>query len=58
MTTERVHYNCVCDEGVSLRCSNRGCNNEIEPEGTVVITPDGSVYCSESCAPVVERASF
>jgi hypothetical protein len=51
MTTERVHYNCICDEGVALRCSNPICGNEIQPEGLLVITPDGSVYCSESCAP-------
>jgi hypothetical protein len=57
MSTERVHYSCVCDEDVSLRCSNRGCGNEISPEGTLVITPDGSVYCSESCVDVVAAAS-
>jgi hypothetical protein len=56
MSTARVHYNCVCDEGVSLRCSNRGCGSEINPEGTLVITPDGSVYCSEGCVQAVAAA--
>jgi hypothetical protein len=50
MTIERVHYNCVCDEGISLRCANEGCGRDIEPEGLLVITPDGTVYCSEGCA--------
>jgi hypothetical protein len=57
MTSERVHYNCVCDEAVSMRCTNDGCRREIEPGATLVVTPDGSVYCSEDCAPLVGTLS-
>jgi hypothetical protein len=51
MTSERIHYTCVCDEGVSLRCANQECETEIEPGKTIVVTADGGVYCSEACTP-------
>jgi hypothetical protein len=50
MMRESVRYNCVCDEGVSLQCANHECRREILPEATLVITPDGTVYCSDLCA--------
>jgi hypothetical protein len=49
LEVETVHYNCVCDESVSLRCSNGGCSREVAPDDTLVVTPSGSVFCSESC---------
>lgn len=48
--SESVYYNCVCDEAVPLYCGNRGCSNQIVPDSTMVVTPEGSVYCSEACA--------
>jgi hypothetical protein len=51
MSTERVHYNVVCDDNVSLRCAN--CGNDLPPEQTIVITEDGTVYCSETCAEAI-----
>jgi hypothetical protein len=56
MKLERVHYNCVCDEPVALRCSNTGCGRALPPDVTVVVTPDGTVYCSEGCALVAVPA--
>jgi hypothetical protein len=47
-----VHYNCVCDEEVSLRCSNTECGRDIQPDGAMVVTPDGTVFCSKECAGV------
>lgn len=46
---QRVNYNCVCDEYVALQCSNEGCSNEIRPDASMVVTPEGAVFCSESC---------
>ncbi|MFN2525316.1 MAG: hypothetical protein ABR505_03495 [Actinomycetota bacterium] len=45
-----VHYNCVCDEDVSLRCANDSCARQIDPGSNMMVAPDGSVLCSESCA--------
>ena len=47
---DTVYYNCVCDEVTPLSCSNRDCSNEIAPDSTMVVTPEGTVFCSESCA--------
>jgi hypothetical protein len=47
---ERVHYNCVCDESVTLRCSNGGCGREVAPDDILVVTTDGDLFCSEACA--------
>jgi hypothetical protein len=54
MMLESVHYNCVCDESTSLYCANPGCRAEIEPNGNLLVTPEGTVYCSESCGQLVE----
>jgi hypothetical protein len=51
MSTERIHYNVVCDDHISLRCAN--CGDELPPEQTIVITEDGTVYCSETCADAI-----
>jgi hypothetical protein len=53
---EQFHYNCVCDEMISLRCANSGCDGEIAPNETAVVTPDGTVFCSEQCAGVAQVA--
>lgn len=53
MSTERIHYNVVCDDNITLRCANHGCSNELFPEQTIVITEDGTVYCSETCAEAI-----
>ncbi|HEX2239705.1 MAG TPA: hypothetical protein VHJ82_00975 [Actinomycetota bacterium] len=45
-----VHYNCVCDEEVSLRCANDSCARRIDPGSNMMVAPDGSVLCSENCA--------
>ncbi len=50
VSVEEVQYNCVCDEYVSLRCANVGCRQEIAPDSTMIISSDGSVFCSERCA--------
>jgi hypothetical protein len=56
MQVERVHYNCVCDESVSLLCSNKACARELAPDETLVVSADGGVYCSEACAGIVAAA--
>jgi hypothetical protein len=50
VSIEQVQYNCICDEYVSLHCSNRTCRREIAPDSMMVIASDGSVFCSETCA--------
>jgi hypothetical protein len=50
---ERVHYNCVCDEQMSLSCANPDCGNEIVADSTMLLASDGSVFCSESCADAI-----
>ncbi len=47
---QSVHYNCVCDEEVSLRCANDSCSRRIDPGSNMMVAPDGSVLCSENCA--------
>lgn len=58
MQVERVHYNCVCDESVSLRCSNLACARELPPDDTLVVSADGGVFCSEACAGIVAGATL
>jgi hypothetical protein len=53
MSTERIHYNVVCDDNITLRCANLGCTNDLLPEQTIVIKEDGTVYCSETCAEAI-----
>lgn len=45
-----VNYNCVCDEGSPLVCSRAGCLNEIPAGANMVVSADGSVFCSPACA--------
>ncbi len=47
---QSVHYNCICDEDVALRCANDTCARPIDPGSNMMVAPDGSVLCSESCA--------
>lgn len=54
---QSVHYNCVCDEDVALRCANDGCARRIEPNSTMMVAPDGSVLCSEGCAAAIAGAT-
>jgi hypothetical protein len=56
MQVERVHYNCVCDESVALLCSNTTCARELPPDDTLVVSADGSVFCSEACAGIAVGA--
>jgi hypothetical protein len=50
LNLQRIYYNCTCDEHVSLRCSNQGCEGEISPGSTMIVATDGTVFCSERCA--------
>ncbi len=53
---QSVHYNCVCDEEVALRCANDGCARRIDPGSNMMVARDGSVLCSENCALAVAGA--
>lgn len=50
VNVEHVHYNVICDEGVSLRCGNTGCAAFILPDTAMVVAYDGTVFCSVQCA--------
>lgn len=55
-SAQTVHYNCICDEEVPLRCANSGCSRRIDPGTDMMVAPDGSVLCSESCAVAIAGA--